>query len=278
MQNALGRFLPVFVQGMTGEDAKKAESIYRELFSFSLTGLGRDSFLEAIEEKVREAGSLPPDGRKRILEEDSLALGVERLDRVIREAALGVHRGAISATPAVKKEVRRASARLGQLNAVIVGRFPHLAPLLEKISESYLDTMFVLGDGKGILSMRLRKAAEAPGSRAGGPQPADARAEASARFPAQPLSPPPPKSGAMKGQAMKREVKCGRCGWWWHHPAEPIHFASWDEWAEDHPEKESLTCPNCGAVTDVSEGNVRFSRHIAGRKGAQKKTGGKRGK
>ena len=261
---------------MTGEDAKKAESIYRELFSLSLAGEGQDSFPGDITEKIRKAGSLPPDGRKKMLEEDSLALGVERLDRIIRIAALGVHRGTIRATPSVKKEVRRASARLGQLNAVIVGRFPHLTPLLEKISESYLDTMFVLGDGKGILSMRLRRAAEAPGSRALGTGSADARGEPSVRFPAQPLSPHPPKSGAMKGQAMKREVKCEKCGWWWHHPSEPIHFASWDEWAEDHPEKESLTCPSCGAVTDVSEGNMRFSKHVAGTKGAQKKTGGKK--
>jgi DNA-directed RNA polymerase subunit RPC12/RpoP len=56
-----------------------------------------------------------------------------------------------------------------------------------------------------------------------------------------------------------REIRCPRCGWWWHHPKEPLHFSSWDEWGEEHPEKEVLTCPNCGEVTDVGEGNVRFS-------------------
>jgi predicted RNA-binding Zn-ribbon protein involved in translation (DUF1610 family) len=64
----------------------------------------------------------------------------------------------------------------------------------------------------------------------------------------------------MTGQEMKREVKCPHCGWWWHHPREPIHFGSWDEWAEEHPEKENLTCPNCGKVTEVSEETVRFSK------------------
>ena len=39
-----------------------------------------------------------------------------------------------------------------------------------------------------------------------------------------------------------------------------LHFASWDEWAEEHPEKETLVCPNCREVTEVSEGTVRFSK------------------
>jgi len=58
----------------------------------------------------------------------------------------------------------------------------------------------------------------------------------------------------------KREVRCSKCGWWWHHPREPIHFASWDEWDEEHPEKERLACPNCGEVVEVSGDNVRFSK------------------
>lgn len=64
----------------------------------------------------------------------------------------------------------------------------------------------------------------------------------------------------MTGQKTTREVRCTRCGWWWHHPREPIHFGSWDEWAEEHPEKEKLVCPNCGEVTEVSEETVRFSK------------------
>jgi predicted RNA-binding Zn-ribbon protein involved in translation (DUF1610 family) len=56
-----------------------------------------------------------------------------------------------------------------------------------------------------------------------------------------------------------REIRCPRCGWWWHHPKEPVHFASWDEWGEEHPEKEKFTCPNCGEVSEVGEGNVRFT-------------------
>jgi uncharacterized C2H2 Zn-finger protein len=63
----------------------------------------------------------------------------------------------------------------------------------------------------------------------------------------------------MTGQH-RREVRCPRCGWWWHHPKEAIHFSSWDEWGEEHPEKELLACPNCGVVTEVSEGNVRFAK------------------
>jgi predicted RNA-binding Zn-ribbon protein involved in translation (DUF1610 family) len=64
----------------------------------------------------------------------------------------------------------------------------------------------------------------------------------------------------MTKKQMKREITCPRCGWWWHHPKEPVHFASWDEWGEEHPEKEELSCPNCGEIVEVSEGNVRFSK------------------
>jgi uncharacterized C2H2 Zn-finger protein len=71
----------------------------------------------------------------------------------------------------------------------------------------------------------------------------------------------------MSGQVSRREVRCPRCGWWWHHPKEAIHFASWDEWGEEHPEKETLACPNCGEVTEVSEGNVRFTKIEEKKKG-----------
>jgi DNA-directed RNA polymerase subunit RPC12/RpoP len=71
----------------------------------------------------------------------------------------------------------------------------------------------------------------------------------------------------------RREVRCEKCGWWWHHPREPIHFASWDEWAEEHQKRETLACPNCGVRTEVSEGNVRFSKHTpekdSGKKGTR---------
>jgi DNA-directed RNA polymerase subunit RPC12/RpoP len=63
----------------------------------------------------------------------------------------------------------------------------------------------------------------------------------------------------MTGKAHRREVRCAKCGFWWHHPREPLHFASWDEWAEEHQEKETLSCPSCGERTEVSEGTVRFS-------------------
>ena len=77
-----------------------------------------------------------------------------------------------------------------------------------------------------------------------------------------------------------REIRCPRCGWWWHDPKEPVHFASWDEWGEDHPEKETFACPNCGEVTEVSEGNVRFTpakvRSPGAGKGREKAAGTKK--
>jgi hypothetical protein len=143
---------------MRQEDVEKAGSTYPDLFTLSAASMNREDFGGFVEERIRKAGSLAPDGRRRMIEEDGLALEVERLDRQIREPALRSLRGKIAATAEVQKEVRRASARLGQVNAVLVGRFPHLTHLLERISEAYLDAMFVLADGKSPLSTRLKKA------------------------------------------------------------------------------------------------------------------------
>ncbi|MGA2933570.1 MAG: hypothetical protein ABSD81_00245 [Methanomicrobiales archaeon] len=158
VKDALDRFLPNFTEGLRQDDVEKAGSTYRDLFTLSASSMNREEFGNSVEERIRKAGSLAPDGRRRMLEEDGLALEVERLDRQIREPALRYLRGEIGATGDVKKEVRRASARLGQVNAVLVGRFPHLTHLLERISEAYLDAMFILADGKSPLSTRLKKA------------------------------------------------------------------------------------------------------------------------
>jgi hypothetical protein len=165
VRDAIARFLPKFSEGMHPDDIERAESTYRSLFTFSAAFVNREEFGDFVEERIRKAGSLAPDGRRRMLEEDGLALEVERLDGEIREPALRYLRGEIESTAAVKKEIRRASARLGQVNAVLVGRFPHLTNLLEKISEAYLDSMFVLADGKSPLSARLAKAKGEPESR-----------------------------------------------------------------------------------------------------------------
>jgi hypothetical protein len=158
VKDALTRFLPKFSEGMRQDDVEKAGSTYRDLFTLSAASMNREDFVGFIEERIRKAGSLAPGGRRRMLEEDSLALEVERLDREIREPALRYLRGEIGATAGVKKEIRRASARLGQVNAVLIGRFPHLTHLLERISEAYLDAMFILADGKSPLSARLKQA------------------------------------------------------------------------------------------------------------------------
>ena len=165
VMDAVARFLPKFSEGMRQDDVRKAESTYRDLFNLSAASMNREEFGGFVEERIRKAGSLDPDGRRRMLEEDGLALEVERLDRGIREPAIRYLRGEIAATDGVKKEIRRASARLGQVNAVIIGRFPHLTPLLERISEAYLDAMFVLADGKSPLSTRLAKSKGEPESR-----------------------------------------------------------------------------------------------------------------
>ena len=64
----------------------------------------------------------------------------------------------------------------------------------------------------------------------------------------------------MTGKTHRREIRCAKCGWWWHHPKEPLHFASWDEWAEEHQEKETLACPSCGERIEVGSETVRFTK------------------
>lgn len=78
----------------------------------------------------------------------------------------------------------------------------------------------------------------------------------------------------MTGKTHRREVRCVKCGSWWHHPKEPLHFTSWNEWEEEHPGKETVVCPNCGGVTGVSGETVRFTGNGGGRAG---KPGKKRG-
>jgi len=162
VEEALARFLPLFSdgmrQGMKQPDIGKAEATYRELFTLLAGAMNREDFRRYVDDRIGKATGLSPDGKKKMLEEDSIALDVERLDLPIREPALRLLRGEISATAGVKREVRRASARLGQVNAVLVGRFPHLTHLHQKISEAYLDALFILADGKSPLSTRLAKA------------------------------------------------------------------------------------------------------------------------
>lgn len=157
VKEALARFLPVLTAGMEREEAEKVGTTYRDLFTLSASSMNTEDFGSYIKERIRKAEGLAPDGRRRMLEEDGLALEVERLDQQIREPSLRYLRGEIGATADLKKEIRRASARLGRANADLVGRFPHLTHLLEKISEAYLDAMFILADGKSPLSTRLRK-------------------------------------------------------------------------------------------------------------------------
>jgi hypothetical protein len=156
VRDALARFLPVLTAGMSPGEAKRARTTYEDLFLLSASTLGGEAFAKDVGERVRRTGGLPLGARRRMLEEDALAAEVEGLDRFIRETAVGVLAGEISATAEVKREIRRASARLGRANAVLVGRFPHLTPLLAKVSESYLDAMFILGGGTGPASTRLQ--------------------------------------------------------------------------------------------------------------------------
>jgi hypothetical protein len=156
VEEALGRLLPALTEGMAGEEAGKAREILAALFTLRSAEQGPDRAGEEIAKRLKMVSGLSLEGRRRMLQEDALALEVLRLTGQVSGTAERVLRGELQITPDLKKETRRTLARLGQLNAVLVGRYPHLTPLLERVSEAYLDAMFILGDGKGPASIRLQ--------------------------------------------------------------------------------------------------------------------------
>jgi hypothetical protein len=165
VKEAIDRLLPVLTTGMTAEEAGKARETLWALFTLRAARPGPDTLERETAERMKRAGSLSLEGRRRMLREDELALAVEKLGGQISETAVRVLQGEVRVTRVMKRETRRTLARLGQLNAVLAGRFPHLTPLLEEVSDAYLDAMFILGDGKGPMSNRLqqvKKARESP--------------------------------------------------------------------------------------------------------------------
>jgi hypothetical protein len=165
VKDALARFLPKFSEGMREDERESAGATYRDLFTLAASTLDREHFHQDINDRIRKAGNMPLEGRRKMLEEDTLALELGRLDQQVRETALLLLLGETRATAEVKRGIRRTAARLGQVNAVLVGRFPQSTHLLEKVSEAYLDAMFILADGKGIMSTRLMKARDELNSR-----------------------------------------------------------------------------------------------------------------
>ena len=154
---ALARFLPVLTAGMRPEEAGRAGEISRALFALRSAGRTPAEVEEEIRGRRRKAEGLSLDERRRMVEEDRLALAVGKESGRISGNALRVLTGDAVVTKELKKETRRAVARLGQVNAVLVGRFPHRTDLLGQVSEAYLDAMFILNEGKGPASTRLMK-------------------------------------------------------------------------------------------------------------------------
>jgi hypothetical protein len=157
-QAALDRLLPALTAGMSPEESAKARKTLSALLALRAARLSPTELEKEAAARRKRAEGHSLEMRRKLLQEDELALGVEQLSGQVLATALGVLRGEVKVTPEVKRETRRTLARLGQLNAVLVGRFPHLTPLLEEVSDSYLDAMFILGEGQGPLSTRLSRA------------------------------------------------------------------------------------------------------------------------
>jgi hypothetical protein len=153
------RYLAVLTAGMSPAEAAKARETIIALDGFRAPRPGAES-REELARRTKRAEGLPLEGRRRMLQEDALALEAGRLSGQVSGNALRVYLGEVQVTPEIKKETRRTVSRLTQLNAVLVGRFPNRADLHEEVSDAFLDAMFILGDGKGPLSNRLRKAVE----------------------------------------------------------------------------------------------------------------------
>jgi hypothetical protein len=156
----INRYLAVLTAGMSPAEAAKARETIIALDGFRAARPGADSREEELARRTKRAEGLPLEGRRRMLQEDALALEAGRLSGQVSGNALRVYLGEVQVTPEIKKETRRTVSRLTQLNAVLVGRFPNRADLHEEVSDAFLDAMFILGDGKGPLSNRLRKAVE----------------------------------------------------------------------------------------------------------------------
>jgi len=127
---------------------------------------GRANLLPASRGRIILGKGKATPGSPEDTAEEGLALEVARLSGEISGTAVRILRGEIPVTPGMRKEIRRIIARLGQLNATLVGRFPARTDLLEQVSEAYLDAMFILGGGKGPSGTRLqriRKDGEPPG-------------------------------------------------------------------------------------------------------------------
>jgi hypothetical protein len=130
VEAALDGLLPVLTIGMPPQEAAKARGTLAALFTLRAAQPGGPARLgEEVDRRLRLGESLSLDGRRRLLQEDALALEVETLSGQVFGIALGVVKDGVQVTPVLKKETRRAVARLGKLNAVLVGRFPHLTPL-----------------------------------------------------------------------------------------------------------------------------------------------------
>ena len=156
-EEELGRLLQALTEGMTPEEAGKAREVLEGLFSLRTSGPDPWNPAEEIARRLKKAQGLSMEGRRRMLQEDTLALEVGLLGRKFSETALRVSRKEVPVTGNLKKETRRDLARLGQLNAVLVGRFPHLTPLLAEASDAYLDGMYILAGGEGPASVRLQR-------------------------------------------------------------------------------------------------------------------------
>jgi hypothetical protein len=160
VESALGRLLPVLTAGMPPDEAAKGRETLSALFTLDAARLGPAGLGKEAAARMEKAEGLPLDGRRRMLQEDALALEVKRISGQVSGTALGLFRGEVQLTGAMKKETRRTLARLGQLNAALVGRFPNRTDLIEEVSDSYLDAMLILGGGHGPLSTRLARAAK----------------------------------------------------------------------------------------------------------------------
>lgn len=160
------RYLAVLTAGMTPAEAAKARETIIALDGLRAARPGAESREEGLARRTKRAEGLHLEGRRRMLQEDALALEVGRLSGQVSGNALRVFRGEAQVTAGMKKETRRTVSRLTQLNAALAGRFPDRTDLHEEVSDAFLDAMFILGDGKGPLSNRLRKAVrerESPG-------------------------------------------------------------------------------------------------------------------
>jgi hypothetical protein len=164
-KQAVQKIVSALSVSMTHADVEKSRQTYSLLLRHDLEALGdinmsiaKSIFNQNIADRLREITQLSIEGRKKVLERDTIASQVIVLSDLVERAGEDVLKGQLF-TAENKGTIVQAKEKLNQLHSVLKN-FPELEGRLGmKISESLLDCRFLLEGGQPT-SLRLAKFSE----------------------------------------------------------------------------------------------------------------------